>query len=106
MQNLERLIGVRLIKIRLIIVKSHQESVETLINLLNRSDATFEEKKYWNSELFKQLKEFREYDKENKNFLREIDNKNKEFLSDLYRGVVTCAVCLIALFATLCRRKD
>ena len=57
---------------------SFHEASETLRGLLSNPDAPFEEKQYWNGELFKYLREMREYDKENKIFLGELDNVNPQ----------------------------
>ncbi len=47
---------------------SFSEALETLKALLADPNASFEEKQYWNGELFKYLREMREYDKDNKSF--------------------------------------
>ena len=81
---------------------SYHEAFETLRLLISDPAATFEEKQYWNSELFKQLRELRAFDKENKAFMNEIDTRNKNFSSKilqygLYAGVFVFGVTLTAL---------
>jgi len=81
------------------IAASYHEAFETLRKLISSPDATFEEKQYWNSELFKQLREFREYDKGNKDFLIELDTKNKNFSAKLlqyglYAGIFVFGVAI------------
>ena len=89
-----------------VIAKSYHESFETLRNLLNNPNATFEEKQYWNTELFKQLKELREFDEKNKKFITEIDNKNKAFSLKLWQyGAIAGAVVLSVSLAALAGGK-
>ena len=73
---------------------SFNEALETLKALLADPNASFEEKQYWNGELFKYLREMREYDKDNKNFLGELDNKNKGWIQNVlkYSGVAVVVI--------------
>ena len=73
---------------------SFNGALETLKALLADPNAPFEEKQYWNGELFKYLREMREYDKDNKNFLGDLDNKNKILFHNIlkYAGVAAIVV--------------
>lgn len=82
---------------------SFNEALETLKALLADPNASFEEKQYWNGELFKYLREMREYDKDNKNFLGSLDNKNKGWFQDIlkYSGVAAIVVVGITIAAVV-----
>ena len=73
---------------------SFNKAMDVLKTLLADPNASFEEKQYWNGELFKCLHEMREYDKDNKVFLSTLDNKNKMFFQNIlkYGGVATIVV--------------
>lgn len=85
------------------ITVSFNEALEALKVLLADPKASFEEKQYWNEELFKHLREMREYDKENKSFLGDLDSKNKGWLQNILKYSGAAALVLfggaIALFA-------
>lgn len=72
----------------------YNKASETLNNLLSDPNASFEEKQYWSSELFKYLREMREYEKDNKAFLGEVNKSNKGFLDNVlkYAGIATIVV--------------
>lgn len=80
---------------------SFNGALETLKALLADPNASFEEKQYWNSELFKYLQEMREYDKDNKNFLGDLDNKNKTLFQNIlkYAGVAAIVGVSVAIAA-------
>ena len=73
---------------------SFNEALDSLRNLLSNPNASFEEKKYWNNELFKYLHEMCEYDKENKIFMNVVDKENKKFYQNIlaYAGVAAVVV--------------
>jgi len=73
---------------------SFNKALDTLNELIANPNSSFEEKKYWNDELFKYLHELREHDKENKVFMNELDSKNKGLLQNIlkYAGIATIVV--------------
>ncbi len=83
------------------IYKNYDEAAKALRTLLSDPNASFEEKQYWNSEMFKCLHEMREYDKENKNFLATLDKENKFSQQNIlrYAGVASIIVVGLTLFA-------
>lgn len=82
--------------------QNYHEALETLRGLLLDPNASFEEKQYWNSELFKYLGEMREYEKENKSYLGELNKDNQNMLQSIlkYTGFAA-AVVLGVTFAVL-----
>ena len=74
---------------------SYHEALETLRMLLSNPNASFEEKQYWNGELFKYLREMREYEKENKDFLGDVNQKNKSFLDNVLKYAGVAAIVIV-----------
>jgi len=85
---------------------SYQEASETLRSLLSNPDTSFEEKQYWNGELFKYLREMREFDIDNKNFLREMDKNNKSFIQVTQKyGLIAAGIAVCLTLAALTGSK-
>ena len=74
---------------------SYNQASETLRELLSDPNASFEEKKYWNGELFKYLREMREYDKETKTFYGELDKSNKDFMQNIMKYAGVAAIVIV-----------
>jgi len=78
----------------------YHEAAETLKGLLSDPNSSFEEKKYWNAELFRCLREMREHDRENKQFFTERDKENKGFMQNLMKyGIPVCLGLGIAVIS-------
>lgn len=73
----------------------YNKTSETLNNLLSDPNASFEEKQYWSNELFKYLREMREYEKDNKAFLGEVNKTNKGFLDNVLKYAGVAAIVML-----------
>jgi len=80
---------------------SYRNASDRLENLLADPKASFEEKKYWNEQMFRALREGREYEEENKLFLIELDKQNKDFKQKMIKvgGALAVTIFSVAIMS-------
>jgi len=78
---------------------SYHKASEMLKDLIADPNSSFEEKKYWNEQLFRSLGEMREFDKTNKQFSDELDKRNKNFKQEMikYGGIAATMIFSVAI---------
>jgi hypothetical protein len=83
------------------IFMSYESANKTFRDLLADPNSPYEEKMYWSEQLFRSLREMREFDEKNKHYLDEFDKRNKDFKQTLLKfgSIATAFLICVSLSA-------